>query len=70
MTTQWFGPTWNAPVNDPENLIETPVTMPCIDCEGPITIGDQGLVIPSSDPSGKVAFHKECFFRAIGVPGE
>lgn len=70
MTVQWFGESWGAPVNEPENEIETPLLVQCIRCFEWFHFGDQGLSIPASlsiSPDGRVYYHLHCFMQEIGV---
>lgn len=70
MTVGWFGPSWEAPVNEPENEVAMPYQAECIRCGGPFYVGDQGLSIPASpsiSPEGRVYYHRNCFMQEIGV---
>lgn len=40
---RWFGPTWRAPICDPDYQTLTPVGQPCIFCDRLFVFGDQGL---------------------------
>ena len=42
---RWFGPSWGAPVNEPELEIAVPIGVPCAYCEEPFVAGDQGLTM-------------------------
>lgn len=69
----WFGPSWGAPVCDPDGHLPTPVGQSCTDCHQPIKVNDQGLVIPCIYAPGQVrltAVHIDCFRRGLGVEPE
>lgn len=68
-TVRWFGESWRAPINDPRAEIPIPVGEQCIYCHLPIVSDDQGISVPGP-PTGRVVFHKDCFFDEIGVPHE
>lgn len=42
----WFGPTWNAPVNEDSRHLDTPFGEKCMACHKEFVEGDQGLTIP------------------------
>jgi hypothetical protein len=67
-TVRWFGESWGAPVNDPRARVEAPITFNCMDCSKWIESDDSGFMILDGLVGGYVAFHKDCFFDAIGVP--
>lgn len=67
----WFGPSWGAPICDPDEHVSTPAGRSCLHCGKTIVVGDQGLVSPfvrvvegvrvvTSEPT-----HLDCFMRAI-----
>jgi len=70
---RWFGPTWGAPVCDPEEKIPTPIGLPCFACERSIVDGDQGFAVPLVDgvPEAPIAtwqpWHLDCFIDSVGV---
>lgn len=66
----WFGKSWGAPINEIQPHVETPVDEDCIFCHEPIVEDDQGYVMPYNDDSEgtkRVAAHKRCQHRALGV---
>jgi hypothetical protein len=72
-TVRWFGPTWNAPVNDPRAEVPVPVETDCIYCSLPIKSDDQGVTMPylSMDRGPvRVAYHLNCFWDDLGIPHE
>jgi len=66
---EWFGPTWNAPVN--RDCEEVPVPgFPCLVCGKDFSKDDQGIVTPfMGDPEGrgKAAYHVRCFAESVGI---
>lgn len=69
-TVRWFGPTWNAPVNDPRAEISVPLGENCIECQVFFDHGDSGIAIvasPSIAENGQVFYHLTCFTRTLGI---
>ena len=66
-----FGPTrWGHSI---VKFASTPVGEPCFRCEVPIAKDDFGLtMIYMGEETARVAEHRECFLRSIGVsdPGD
>lgn len=65
---KWFGPTWNMPVNEGEN-VPTPVGRPCACCGVPLREGDQGVLLPlggGREGSATIAQHLGCLEGAAG----
>ena len=66
--TLWFGPTWDAPVNDGRH-VATPVGQLCLWCTEPIEDGDSGVIQPYLAEVGRpptlVAQHRNCFLRSV-----
>lgn len=57
----WFGESWDAPINDPTEHVETPVGIECGHCEERIVAGDRGVYVNGyASP-----LHFECFMRGI-----
>jgi hypothetical protein len=68
---RWFGESWGAPCNEPQDRAPTPVGSVCVGCKQVVNDDDQGLVIPSLRPSGstrETAWHLDCLLRRIGAP--
>lgn len=71
--TAWFGPTWDAPVNEGPH-VPTPVGQLCLWCTEAIEDGDAGVVMPCVREMGAAATlepeHRDCFIRStIGSLG-
>lgn len=73
---QWFGPTWNAPINESCPQAPTPIGRLCLGCREPIVEGDQGFIMPGISQGlvatgvpgpGTVAYHREC--EMLGIVG-
>lgn len=71
---KWFGPTWGAPVCEPDEQAPTPVGEHCLACGGTIRDMDQGFIIPRMIQEGDdfidfapSYWHLNCFLRNIGV---
>jgi hypothetical protein len=80
---QWFGESWQAPVNDDVPHGPTPVGIPCAGgCGLKIQPEDQGVLIPTPatshggdgashtytlDGIPHVAFHLFCFLKELGI---
>lgn len=65
---EWFGPSWNAPVNESEE-VGTP-DWPCVECGEAFGEGDRGVVMPFvGDPEGrgKAAYHLRCLKACLGL---
>ncbi len=65
----WFGETWNAPVCDPENHVDTPIGEWCSQCKQKIQEQDKGLMVPH-DMGGTVTerpVHIKCFLVMVGL---
>lgn len=45
-TLRWFGRSWNAPICQPEERVDSPVGRPCLGCNLPILAEDQGVMLP------------------------
>ena len=72
-TVRWFGPTWNAPVNDPRAEISIPLGESCIRCGADFDHGNRGLGVAASEsiaPNGQVFYHLSCFLEEVGVETE
>lgn len=68
----WFGESWGAPINSIQPRFETPVDENCFFCREPILATDQGYVMPFDDETEglkRVAVHKRCQHRALGLKG-
>lgn len=64
----WFGPSWGAPVCEPERHLDTPMDELCIDCLVPFTEGDSGLSVPFVYEVGGWTLthhHIACFRRGL-----
>lgn len=50
-------------------IVATPVGAMCIGCPGKISDGDRGLLLPHAHADGvtELAWHRDCFMRAIGL---
>lgn len=68
-TLRWFGPTWNAAVNDPRTEIPIPVGVLCPRDDLPIQDGDSGISIPFHERTGttRIYYHLSCWFRELGL---
>jgi len=68
---KWFGESWGAPINEQAQRVGTPIDQNCIACTKPIYWGDQGFVVAylgiGAERSGEVVYHKDCFFKDIGI---
>lgn len=68
----WFGPSWGAPICDPNRYITTP-DAPCAGCVQPIEFYDRGvaLVLVFTDEAAtETYYHLVCFLQDIGVDVE
>lgn len=70
----YFGEPWGAPMLDGARCVPAPVGDPCLVCDEPITLGDQGLVRVYVKARGErvqaqklAPVHAEC--EALGVVG-
>lgn len=64
-TVRWFGPTWNAPVNDERAHVDTP-DEPCELCDKPFDGDDRGVGVPYVG-HGYCWYHLACWGQMIGV---
>lgn len=65
--TAWFGPSWDAPVNEGPH-VATPVGQLCLWCVEAIEEGDAGVLMPALGDNGEVtleAEHRDCFLRSV-----
>lgn len=62
---RWFGPTWDAPVNEETEEVPTPEEQRCLYCRQPIIRGERGVMMPTSDGVEEVAVHLHCFTKAV-----
>ncbi len=68
MHMQWFGPTWQAPVNQECDQVATPVGSVCKVCELSISEYEEGFLIPRlGEPGITDPVHLRCFLYAIGA---
>jgi len=70
-TAKWFGLSWGAPINTPENKIPVPIDEFCVECDVEIRDSDQGFSIPHLSMDGKRKrsyYHKRCFFLSVLGP--
>lgn len=66
---KWFGESWNAPVCDPENKVETPVGDTCMHCADGIEATNQGVMMPFWDGVAHrmVSYHRLCLLQNMGL---
>lgn len=63
---QWFGKSWGAPVCAQNNHKPTPVGKVCIQCDKPISEGDQGVSMTTAGPD-RAEMHLDCFLTNLGI---
>lgn len=71
MPTTYFGDSWDAPITDGGVQAPTPVGEPCLQCNEPIEMGDQGVVLPCVLAEARVEHrpeHRECHLRSVLGP--
>ncbi len=67
---EWFGKSWNAPVNNGTQQVGTPVGDDCVRCGMKIIKDDQGVILPSIDGvmnHSVTIFHRRCFLQELGI---
>jgi hypothetical protein len=67
-TVRWFGPSWDAPINDLTLEVATPDGSLCHVCERVIVLGDQGVSIPAvmtGQVMQRFAYHLTCWISEI-----
>jgi hypothetical protein len=65
-TVQWFGPSWGAPINDPEHEVPVPVGAPCARCKHPLGDGAKGVAVAASDGT-RLPYALGCFLTELGI---
>lgn len=69
ISMRWFGESWGAPICDAERHAATPTSLHCMQCDGRIADGDQGLIVEYFSPGGvsNLALHRRCMAAAFGL---
>ena len=66
---KWFGEPWGAPVCEEATHVETPIGVPCLECEQPVEADDRGVILPflSMEEMTESTFHLGCFLDSLGI---
>lgn len=69
---RWFGPSWDAPVNETTDEMEVPVDEQCERCQLPIAEHNRGVEIPYIPGRDLLPiplyYHLQCFYKEVGIP--
>ena len=72
-TIRWFGPSWGAPMCQPQFRVPEPLDCECIACGKGFERSNQGVRLPHLSEPGHVGFshfHLGCFLVSLGVLDE
>ena len=69
---RWFGQSWDAPINYPQNEVPVPVGVECLVCQVEIESTDSGVTVPfyGGGPPERAVYHRKCFLSDLGIPDE
>ena len=71
-TVKWWGPSWGAPICDPDHHVEVPVGERCNRCGTEFLYLAQGISLPYADPGisvlgGWLHWDLDCWLQEIGI---